>query len=167
MRLRQRMISRTKYNILYMWFVVITTILLYYLLKQAAENVQAREFVSPIGRDPIVIEKEVIREVEVVAPCETEKCQIMAYIVERFGDDADDAITVLNKCENSEFNPLAANHNNNGTIDRGVFQINSVHGGEELFNWKTNVDKAYEIFSNGGWRQWSCSHVINIRSFWQ
>jgi len=115
----------------------------------------------------IEIEKEVevIREVPV--NCQTEKCEILAYIVEKFGDDAADAITMINKCENHAFDPEVTNHNSNGTIDRGVFQINSVHGGEELFEWKTNIDKAYDIYQAQGWSPWTCSYVVGVRSYWQ
>lgn len=49
-------------------------------------------------------------------------------------------------------------HNTNGTTDYGVFQINSVHGvGEEMFSYKKNIDKAYEIYKDWGnsWQPWS------------
>ena len=115
----------------------------------------------------VEIEKVVEKPVPVPLDCKTEKCQILAYIVEKFGDDAADAITIINKCENHNFNPKATNYNRNGTVDRGVFQINSIHGGEELYDWKKNVDKAYEIFQRRGWTAWSCSHVVGVKSFWQ
>lgn len=127
------------------------------------------EFVSPLS-DAKVIQVEKVVEVKVPVPvkCTTEKCEIMAYILEKFGDDASDAITMLNKCENHSLNPKATNTaNSNGTVDRGVFQINSVHGGDEMYNWKTNIDTAYRIFKNRGWSAWSCSHVIGVKSFWQ
>lgn len=127
------------------------------------------EWIDPRS-DAQLIEIEKIVEVKVPVPvkCETEKCKIMAYIVEKFGDDASDAITMLNKCENHSLNSKATNKaNSNGTIDRGVFQINSIHGGDELYDWKTNIDKAYKIFKNRGWSAWSCSHVIGVKSFWQ
>jgi hypothetical protein len=107
--------------------------------------------------------------VEPKYPEMTEKQQIMSYIVEVFGDDADDAITIINKCENSEFNPKATNHNSNGTWDTGIFQINQVHGYslEEMQDWHKNIDVAKKIFDNRGWKAWSCSHVIGVKSFWQ
>jgi len=111
---------------------------------------------------------EVIKEVEVDRKFTTEKQQIMAYIVEVFGDDAADAITVINKCENNAFNPKATNHNRNGSIDRGVFQLNSAYwGGEELFDWKTNVDVAYKVFTRAGkkWTPWTCAHTVGQANY--
>jgi len=127
------------------------------------------EFVSPLGDAKVIqIDHQVEVKVPVPLNCKTEKCQIMAYIVERFGDDAADAITMINKCENHAFNPKATNTaNSNGTIDRGIFQINSIHGGDEMYNWRTNIDAAYKIFKNRGWGAWSCSYVIGVKSFWQ
>lgn len=99
----------------------------------------------------------------------SEKQQILAYIVEVFGDDSADAITIINKCENHEFNPKATNWNRNGTWDTGIFQINQVHGYtmEEMQDWKQNIIAAKKIFDASGWSAWSCSHVINVKSFWQ
>ncbi len=78
------------------------------------------------------------------APSEvsTEKQQIIDYIVEVFGEHAPEAFNVL-FCENRNLDPKAINYNRNGTVDRGIFQLNSAYwGGEENFNYKTNIDKA-------------------------
>jgi hypothetical protein len=94
---------------------------------------------------------------------------IDAYIRQVFGADADDAMRILT-CENRAHNPKATNHNRNGSIDRGVFQINSIHDrthGQDMFDYKANIDYAYRIFARQGWSPWSCSHVLGIKSFWQ
>ncbi len=97
----------------------------------------------------------------------TEKQEIMSYIVEVFGDDADDAIALVGQCENKGWNPQAVNHNKNGSRDLGIFQLNDrYHGGEENFDWKTNIDKAYKIFSRQGWTPWSCAWVIGHTPFY-
>ena len=136
------------------------------------------EMISPLS-DAVVIERivekpvpvEVVREVAVPLDCKTDKCLVLAYLVERFGDDADDAITMINKCENSTFDQSRHNHNNNGTVDYGVMQINSIHipkCGEGIKDdYKANIDCGYQIFQNRGWSAWSCSHVIGVKSFWQ
>lgn len=101
------------------------------------------------------------------APLESEKQQIINYIVEVFGEHAPDAFNVL-YCENRNLNPYATNHNSNGTIDRGIFQLNSAYwGGEENFDWKTNIDKAYMIFERAGktWKPWTCSHRIGQKNY--
>lgn len=98
----------------------------------------------------------------------TEKQQILNYIVEVFGDDAPDAIVVIRRCENASFNPKAVNYNRNGTVDRGVFQLNSQYwGGEELFDWKKNVEVAYKVFVRAGkkWTPWSCAHVVGQKNY--
>lgn len=89
--------------------------------------------------------------------------QMIGYLVETFGADTDLAITLLLECENKRFDPKAVHYNTNGTVDRGLFQINSVHGGEELLDWKTNIDKAYQIYHASGdkFTAWSCAWVIN------
>ena len=109
----------------------------------------------------------VIQIKEVDRRYNTEKQQILAYIVEKFGDRSADAITLINKCENHAFNPNAINHNRNGTVDRGIFQINSIHGGEEMFDWKKNIDMAYRIYKSHGekFTAWTCSKVIGERNY--
>lgn len=109
----------------------------------------------------------VIKEVEVDRTFKSEKQQILAYIVEKFGDRAADAITLIHTCENSTFNPRAINHNRNGTVDRGVFQINSIHGGEDMFDWKTNVDMAYTIYRSRGnkFTAWTCAHTVGEKNY--
>lgn len=95
---------------------------------------------------------------------ETPKQEIIDLIVEVFGEDAPDAFNVL-FCENRNLNPNATNHNNNGTIDRGLFQINSIHGGEEMFDPETNVKKAKAIFDKQGWRPWTCAHRVGQKNY--
>ena len=120
------------------------------------QNVEAKEYNKPV----VVVPKDSQM---------TEKQQIMNYIVDVFGDDSADAITIINKCENHAFSPKATNWNSNGTWDSGIFQINQVHGYsmEEMQDWKQNIDVAKKIFDNRGWSAWSCSHVIGVKSFWQ
>lgn len=98
----------------------------------------------------------------------TQKEQILDYIHKVFGDDAPDAIKLVGECENKQWNTNAVNHNRNGTVDRGIFQLNSAYwGGEENFDWKTNIDKAYMIFENAGktWRPWTCAHVLGQENY--
>lgn len=96
----------------------------------------------------------------------TQKEIIIQKITEAFGEDAPDAFNVL-YCENRGLNPNATNHNRNGSIDRGLFQINSVHGGDELYNIDTNIKKAKQIFNQRGWSAWACSERVGVRPFWK
>lgn len=91
----------------------------------------------------------------------TEKEQIINYVFDRFGKDAEDALAVF-KCE-SGLRANAIGHNTNGSTDYGVAQINSIHqvNGNYLLDYRTNIDIAYQIFSEQSWRPWTCSRVLN------
>lgn len=51
--------------------------------------------------------------------------------------------------------------NRDGSVDRGLFQINSVHSDmvngdlNSLFDPKVNVSIAYKLYSANGWQPWS------------
>lgn len=56
----------------------------------------------------------------------------------------------------SKGDPNAVNKNTNGSIDRGLWQINSVHGAQSTFNKTANVKAAIAISKNGtDWTPWS------------
>ncbi len=99
----------------------------------------------------------------VVAPSPTsEQQQIKDYIIQVFGEDAPDAFKIL-ACENHSLNPLATGHNTNGTYDRGIFQLNDIHGipSQYAYDWHVNIDIAYHIFKEQGWRPWACESVYH------
>jgi len=59
-------------------------------------------------------------------------------------------------------NPLAYNPSNrNGSNDKGLMQINSIHvksgliGDDERFNPQKNLDAAYAIYKGSGFKAWS------------
>lgn len=57
----------------------------------------------------------------------------------------------------------ASNTNDNGTIDRGLWQINSIHGGQSTFDPLANARAAVSISANGSnWRPW-CTAWSNGR----
>lgn len=104
-------------------------------------------------------------------PVKTERGEIEAYIREVFGDEAENAFKVLS-CENKGLNPKAINHNRNGSVDQGIFQINNIHRngkakGKDMFDYRQNIDVAHAIFSEQGWRPWTCSTKVGVKSFWQ
>ncbi len=50
----------------------------------------------------------------------------------------------------------ATNHNTNGSTDRGLWQINSVHGAQSTYNVKLNTRAAISISGNGkDWSPWT------------
>jgi hypothetical protein len=55
----------------------------------------------------------------------------------------------------SKGNPNAEGHNKNGTVDRGLWQINSVHGSLSTTNVAANAKAAVQIHNeSGGWGPW-------------
>jgi hypothetical protein len=51
--------------------------------------------------------------------------------------------------------PNATDNDSNGTIDRGLWQINSVHGAQSTYNPLQNARAAIAISSNGtNWEPW-------------
>lgn len=118
---------------------------------------------------------EVIREVEVDRTFTSEHQQILAYIVEKFGDRADDAIAMINQCENSTFNTEAMNHNvqqsGRRSFDVGVFQMNVDEDNtaeiEKLKDWKYNIDRAYDKYhaKNNTFYFWTCGYTVKDRTY--
>lgn len=99
----------------------------------------------------------------------TDKEEVMAYILEVFGKDADRAIWVA-KCESGLRKNAYNGSNSNGTADYGVFQINSVHqkrfGQGYMIDWKENVRVAKKIFDEqGSFRAWVCATSIGEKNY--
>lgn len=77
-----------------------------------------------------------------------------------FGDKADEAIMVA-RCE-SKLGLYKCNDglNSNGSVDCGVFQINSIHGVSRkwLDNYKINIQIAKQLYDeHGNWSAWYSS----------
>lgn len=81
-----------------------------------------------------------------------------------FGDVKVAAYKVF-KCE-SGMRPKAINHNTNGSTDRGIAQINSVHARkvngdlDSLFEPKVNLKVARQIYNASGWNPWVCAGKV-------
>ena len=59
---------------------------------------------------------------------------------------------------NKHFDCNRTNVNKDGSIDRGIFQINSVHtdiSPEDAFDCFKNIDYAYNLWKRQGWQPWS------------
>jgi len=48
----------------------------------------------------------------------------------------------------------AVNVNGNGSVDRGLWQINSVHGFSGLFDGAVNAGAAFDVWVGQGWSAW-------------
>ena len=89
--------------------------------------------------------------------------QIINYIKEVFGSQSDNAFKVLS-CENHRLNPNAQNWNSDGSIDTGIFQVNSIHGvnANYLKDWRVNVDVAHQIYLGSSWNAWTCAKYYHV-----
>ena len=93
-------------------------------------------------------------------PCPTSvvlRQEIVSYI--RCKDwDSERAIKIV-ECE-SNFNTEAIHVNRNGTVDRGAWQLNSIHKGitsECAFNLKCATDASFNIYLKQGFSPWNAS----------
>lgn len=80
---------------------------------------------------------------------------IQALIARYFQKDAHIALAIA-KAE-SNLKSEATNKNTNGSIDCGIFQINSVHNPtkEQCENVEENIKLAKSIYDKSGWGAWS------------
>lgn len=89
------------------------------------------------------------------------------YICEKFGNECQIALLVARA--ESNMNEEAININKNGTIDMGIFQINSVHWKKEgcnpksLLDARKNVNCAYKIFQGSGWEAWATFKNLKVK----
>ena len=93
------------------------------------------------------------------------------YIKKVFGNEQGErAIKMLKECENKSLRIDATNWNKNGTWDKGLFQINQIHGytEEQLFDYKFNIEVAYKIYKNAGYSfsPWTCAYHIGEVPFY-
>jgi hypothetical protein len=91
----------------------------------------------------------------------TLRYEIENYIKQKFGKDGDRALKIA-KCE-SGLRADAWGYNKNKTLDRGIFQLNSVHDhitNECSFNAKCNIDAAYQIYLRQGFTPWVCNNKV-------
>lgn len=80
---------------------------------------------------------------------------------EELGRDNKTIMTMIRiaKCE-SGYRAEAINVNTNRTIDRGVFQVNSIHkalSNKDAFDYESNIRFAYQLQGKQGFTPWNAS----------
>ena len=126
--------------------------------KSAPTN-KITELVSPVPSPTI----------QSVVVGEQEQPDVAEEIRRVFGKHSDKAFQLLS-CENAHLNPDAVNTAGNypaGSRDIGVFQVNEYWQGVHakfLFNYKTNIQIAHQIFeeSDNSFKMWSCGKRLGI-----
>ena len=82
---------------------------------------------------------------------------IEKQICQRFGTDCKMAMAI-SKAENGSRTCELIHKNKNGSVDVGLFQINTVHfdkySQRQLTDCSTNLDAAYELYLEQGWNPW-------------
>jgi len=97
--------------------------------------------------------------------CGESPTYIQEYIRDEFnkaGLDGDKAVKIA-YCE-SRFKTDAVGYNRNGSNDKGVFQINSIHGLSDdcRLDLKCSTEWAIEkVKRDKGWSAWTCSRKIS------
>lgn len=127
---------------------------------------------------PIAEAKEYEKPVIVISGQEnyTEKQKIMAYMIEKFGDDAANAIAMVRICENSTLDPrrvspLNIQKSGRRSYDVGVMQINvdenDIEEQERLKDYKYNIDRGYAKYKARGnkFTDWTCATVIGQKNY--
>jgi hypothetical protein len=80
---------------------------------------------------------------------------------EKLGKTNQEITTMIRiaKCE-SGYREDATNFNNNKTLDRGIFQLNSIHkdiSHKDAFDYKKNIEYAWNMETNQGFNPWNSS----------
>lgn len=153
--------------------VVCVSVLSGAVLSRIAQGMKAYA-----GKLPSVSFLRVEVPVEVVRTpnCDTEKCKIMSYIIEKFGNDADKAIAMIKTCENGTFDPkrvspLNIQKNGRRSYDVGIFQMNVDEKNtaeiERMKDWKYNIDQAYKKYAakNNTFYYWTCGSKVGDRTY--
>ena len=124
---------------------------------------------------PPKVEAQEVTPIPTATPTPTPKLtkeeQIIQYVIDVFGKDAERGLNMLLNCENRMLRTDAENWNGNGSWDYGLWQINSIHGysQKELSDYKFNTHVAFKIYKNAGYSfsPWTCSEQAGDHPFWK
>lgn len=106
-----------------------------------------------------VVQPQPVTEAVVIPQPVAQGCNAYITLIDQYHWDTRIAAAVMRA--ESGCNPNAIGYNTNGTADRGLFQVNSIHAdmvdGDlgSLYSPATNVATAYRIYSGGGWERWT------------
>lgn len=108
-------------------------------------------------------QKAVVEPAAVVIPqTQVQGCESYLPLIDKYDWNHDIAFAVM-RAENGACDPTRNNAglNRDGSVDYGLFQVNSIHADmvqgdlTKLYDPATNIATAYRIYSGGGWKAWS------------
>lgn len=103
---------------------------------------------------------QVVKVMETIPHPDDLETDVEKYIYEVFGIEDYKIALAIARSESGLREDALNTYNSNGTIDVGIFQINSVHftkdgcSLKEVATMKGNVDCAYQIYQASGWTPW-------------
>lgn len=146
-----------KVSLFWMLILLVVIVVLGYL------RAHPDKIISPIP-DPSI-------ELDVVYASDYAPDDPRREIVRVFGVHSDKAFRLL-ECENKPLNPRAKNKNRDGSVDLGIFQINSywhgfnkgVNNERYLFDPAINTAIAWRIYEGSGYsfKMWTCGRKLSI-----
>lgn len=115
--------------------------------------------------EPVTYEQRAQAKFEAIQDVPVKELTVEEKIAKTFPENPELMIAVF-KAE-SGLDPLAFHKNTNGTVDRGIAQINSVHGGDdlEMFDVDTNLKAARAIYDKQGITAWSAFNNGSYKKF--
>lgn len=144
-----------------MWFLLLTFTLIFYADVTRVERIgsgdSSGELINPLvstvqASEPTMEGRRVVIEcekgVKEYLNCKAAKGEITDYQAR--------VMYAIARAE-SGLRPEATNVNKNGSIDRGVFQINSIHkslSNADAYDWKKNTDFALKLMKKQGFKPW-------------
>ena len=134
------------WKMLLMFILLVIVIIIYFGYKAQ----HPPEIISPLQDSVLNV------PIQVVYAAGNEKSEIIAYIAKTFEKEGTATQVWAIKCFYSEsgLRTDAYNFNSNGTEDKGIAQINSVHRKSNLYDFKTNINAAYQIYKRSGKNAW-------------
>ena len=84
------------------------------------------------------------------------------WLAEQYDWPVNQALAIMQA--ESGGNPNATHLNHNGSVDKGLWQINSVHGNQNWYDPKINADEAYLLYVSAGrsWRPWTTARGLGL-----
>lgn len=142
------------------WYTLIVIMVLFVVWTLINHAVNSKPLISPVYA-PIV--KQIQASERVYISCETPEGYLECQVYNgNITWQEHDRLAKIIKCE-SGWNPDAHHVNTNGSVDRGLFQINSIHktiSNQDSYDFKKNIDFGIKLFKRQGYTPWVCNKKI-------